>query len=136
MRRLAAALLVLACATGTPAVGAKCPLPRQTVMVEAQLFFGRDVAGRGPVSDDEWSDFTSSVIATEFPDGFTVTDGLGQWRDARSGGAVHEQSKIVLIVGRNGPRFATKLKKIAQSYRVRFHQDSVGVVTRDVCAAF
>jgi len=136
MRRFTFALMALVFVPDTLPAEAKCPLPRQHVMTEAQLFFGRDVTGRGPVSDNEWSDFTSSVIEKEFPDGFTVTDGLGQWRDAKSGDAVHEQSKIVLIVGRNGSRFAAKLRKIAETYGVRFHQDSVGVVTREVCAVF
>ena len=132
MKPLAFLLAILACA---PA-GAKCLLASQKAMTEAQLFFGRDIPGGGEVSDDDWSKFASDVIAGEFPEGFTVSDAEGVWRDARTSGAVHEKSKIVLIDGHASPQFAKKLRHIADNYRARFHQDAVGVVTREVCAAF
>ena len=132
MKPLAFLLAFLACAPAS----AKCLLVSQKSMTEAQLFFGRDIPGGGQVSDDEWSKFASDVIAAEFPDGFTVSDAEGAWRDARTGGAVHEKSKIVLIDGRPTQAFARKLRHITESYRARFHQDAVGVVTREICAAF
>ena len=130
-----AAVLLLALIISTPA-GAKCLLASQKPMTEAQLFFGRDIPGGGEVSDEDWSKFAGEVIAADFPDGFTVSDGDGAWRDAKTGSAVHEKSKIVLIDGRATPEFVRKLHHVAESYRTRFHQDAVGVVTRQVCAAF
>ena len=127
------ALFALLIATSAQA---KCLLPPQKAMTEAQLLFGRDIAGGGTVSDADWSDFMATVVAQDFPDGFTVTDAEGAWRDAKTGGAVHENSKIVLIDGRATKEFAAKLKHVADSYRARFHQDAVGIVTREVCAAF
>lgn len=132
MKPLAFLLVTLIC---TPA-GAKCLLASQKTMTEAQLFFGRDIPGGGEVGDDEWSKFVNDVIAREFPNGFTVSDADGAWRAAKTGGAVHERSKIVLIDGHATPQFARKLRHIADAYRTRFHQDAVGVVTREVCAAF
>jgi len=132
LKALALLLAVLACAPAD----AKCLLASQKPMTEAQLFFGRDIPGGGAVSDDDWSKFVSDVVAVEFPGGFTVTDGDGAWRDAKTGAAVHEKSKIVLVDGRATPDFAKKLRHVAETYRTRFRQDSVGVVTRPVCAAF
>lgn len=113
-----------------------CPLPSEKPMIEAQLFFGRDIAGRGTVSDAEWSDFAASVIARNFPDGFTISDGEGLWRDPASGGIVHERSKILLVAAPDGPALASRIGDVIEAYRARFHQQSVGVVTRQVCAAF
>jgi hypothetical protein len=132
LKALAFFLVLLVCEPAS----AKCLLASQKPMTEAQLFFGRDIPDGGQVSDNDWSKFVSDVITQDFPGGFTVSDAEGAWRDAKTSGAVHERSKIVLIDGRATPDFAKKLRHIAESYRVRFHQDAVGVVTREVCAAF
>jgi hypothetical protein len=115
---------------------AACPLPSEQKMVEAQLFFGRDVADSAPVSDAQWSDFVSSVVARNFPDGFTVTDGDGEWRDPKSLKVVHEPSKILLVAAKPTPGLREKLEAVIDAYKTRFHQQSVGVITREVCAAF
>ena len=117
-------------------VTASCPLASEKPMIEAQLFFGRDIAGRAPVSDAEWADFVSAVIARNFPDGFTINEGDGEWRDPKSLKVVREQSKIVVIAATRSPAFAKKLQDVTDAYRARFHQQSVGVITHDVCASF
>jgi hypothetical protein len=117
-------------------VAASCPLASEKPMVEAQLFFGRDIAGRGPVTDAEWTDFVAAALARDFPGGFTVSDGNGEWRDPVFNAVVREQTKIVVIAAPRSPDFAKKLQDVSDAYRVRFHQQSVGVITHDVCAAF
>jgi hypothetical protein len=132
-------LALLVCATMllvSDGAGARCVLSTERPMVEAQLFFGRDVEGRSAVTDAEWNDFAASELAADFPDGFTVSDGSGNWRDPVSGETVREGTKIVLIVARDSRALPLKLKRVMEAYRKRFHQQSVGIVTRDVCAAF
>jgi len=114
----------------------KCPLPSEKPMVEVQLFFGRDVPGGGRVSDADWADFAATVITPAFPDGFSVTDAKGQWRDSATGKIVREPSEVLEVVAPQSPALAPKIGKIADAYRTRFHQQSVGIVTRPVCAAF
>ena len=114
---------------------AACPLPSEQRMVEAQLFFGRDVADATLVSDAQWSGFTAEVIAVAFPDGFTITDGDGAWRDPKSGKVVRERSKILLVAAKPAGLKA-KLETVIAAYKTRFHQQSVGIITREVCAAF
>lgn len=118
------------------AAAALCLLASEKPMVEARLFFGRDIASAGQVSERQWSEFAASVIAKDFPDGFTVSDGDGQWRNPRDGAVVHEPSKIVLVVAKRSPALANKLKHVSEAYRAQFHQEAVGVITREVCAAF
>jgi hypothetical protein len=113
-----------------------CLLREQKPMALAQLFFGRDIAGRAPLSDAEWSDFAAATLSANFPDGFTVTDGVGQWLNPETRHIVHEQSKIVEIAADDTPALGAKLAAVMAAYRTRFHQQSVGVITSRVCAAF
>ena len=113
-----------------------CPLPSEKPMIEVQLFFGRDIPGGGTVSNAQWSDFAAAILTPAFPDGFSVTDANGQWRDSGSRKIVREPSEIVTIVAPQSPALASKIEKISDAYRARFHQQSVGIVTRPVCAAF
>jgi hypothetical protein len=123
-------------ATTTPAPYA-CLLPSEQRMLVAELFFGRDKNGRRNVSDAGWSDFLASVVTPNFPDGLTVFDGYGQWRNPATGVIGHSpRVKIVLIAAPRTPDLAARLSAVIDAYKTRFHQQSVGVVTRDSCAAF
>jgi len=129
---LPAALLLIALATPAET----CPFPSEKPMIEVQLFFGRDIPGGGRVSDADWAVFAAAVITPAFPDGFSVTEAKGQWRDSATGKIVREPSEVLQIVAPQSPALAPKIGKIADAYRTRFHQQSVGIVTRPVCAAF
>ncbi|MBV9990916.1 MAG: DUF3574 domain-containing protein [Alphaproteobacteria bacterium] len=135
----AAALLIAAPAiltfSAVPA-GAACLLATQKPMTEAELLFGRDIPGGGTVSDADWTSFVDTALAVTFPDGFTIDDAQGGWRDVKTGAAVREASKIVLVDGDGSAMFGARLERVAEAYRKRFHQDAVGIVTREVCAAF
>src|ERR1700733_7032850 len=97
MERVAAALMLLTVAGCTSREQATCILPAERNMVVAELFFGRDVPNRAPVSDAEWSDFAANVIAASFPDGFTTFDGDGQWRNPQTNKVSREPTKILLV---------------------------------------
>ena len=73
-----------------------CPLPSEQPYARVELFFGRAIPGRAPLSDAEWADFAARVITAQFPDGYTVFDGDGQWLDQSTGQVIHENSKILL----------------------------------------
>jgi hypothetical protein len=130
-----ASAVALMLAASLPAQ-AKCLLATQKPMTEVQLLFGRDIPGGGTVSDNDWTAYVNEVVAVAFPDGFTASDAQGTWRDAKTGAAVHEKSKIVFIEASASPELAGRLERVADVYRRRFHQDAVGIVTREVCAAF
>lgn len=105
-------------------------------MLVAELFFGRDVKGRGPVSDAEWAKFAADAITPNFPDGFTVFDGYGQWRNPATGTIAHDPAKILLVAAKRGPDLGDRINAVMDAYKSRFHQQSVGIITRDSCAAF
>ena len=47
-----------------------------------------------------------------------------------------DAAKIVLIAVKRGPEVAGRLSAVIDAYKARFQQQSVGLITRDSCAAF
>jgi len=133
---MAAALLVLAGCAHRLHRDAACPLASQQKMVMAELFFGRDVAGRAPVSDAEWTEFSARVIGAQFPDGFTVYDGEGHWRDNKTAAIVRERSKVVRVAALPSVDLAGKLTAVMEAYKAQFNQIAVGILTSRACGAF
>jgi hypothetical protein len=133
---LAAYLFAAAVLSSVPAPPAQCPLPHQTEMLVTQLFFGRDIKGRAPLTDGEWSAFVADKVAKNFPNGFTVGDGEGEWRDPKTGRVVRERSKIVTVAAAEAPGLVPRIESVMDSYRARFHQTSVGVLTTRECGSF
>ena len=106
-------------------------------MLVTELFFGRDKTGRRVVSDREWSRFLAEVLTPQLPDGLTVFDGNGQWRNPATGVISRSPGvKIVLIAAPRSPGLGPRLQAVIEAYKTRFEQQSVGVITRDSCAAF
>jgi hypothetical protein len=104
-------------------------------MVQAQLFFGRNVAGGGMVSDEQWRGFLDEEVSPRFPAGFSVADIDGQYRSA-GGMIVRERSKQLLIVIPEGARDVPELDAIRAAYKRRFNQESVLLAQSSVCVAF
>jgi hypothetical protein len=113
-----------------------CVLPTQKPMIDVDFYFGRDIAARAAVTDAEWQDFAAREITPRFPDGFTVLDAQGQWRNPESGTVKREASKLVRVIAPDGDNLSARVEAVSLAYRQRFHQDAVGVVTTPVCAAF
>ncbi len=105
-------------------------------MLVAELFFGRNIGGRGPLTEAEWAQFAAQIVTPNFPDGFTVFDGDGQWRNPATGTIGHDPTKNLLVAARRTPDLAARLSAVIDAYKARFHQQSVGIITRDSCAAF
>jgi hypothetical protein len=105
-------------------------------MLVAELFFGRNIPGRGPLTEPEWRAFAAEIVTPNFADGFTVFDGDGQWQNPATQEITRERTKIVLVAAKRAPDLAPRLSAVIDAYKARFHQQSVGVITRDSCAAF
>ena len=129
------ALILVAAFTlaGCAGLGSNACAPGLQRMIQAQLFFGRNVAGRSMVSDDEWRQFLYEEVTPRYPAGFSVADIDGQYRNA-AGMIARERSKQLLIVGPGGDE--AKLAAIRDAYKRRFSQESVLLVESPVCAAF
>ena len=139
-----AALLLLAGCAASPAQSTPpsssapyvCLLPAEQRMLVAELFFGRTIPGRAPLTDAEWRAFAAEIVTPNFPDGFTATDGDGQWQNPATHEISRQRTKILLVAVKRAPDLEPRLAAVIDAYKARFHQQSVGVITRDSCAAF
>ena len=130
-------ILLTATATGTGAQTAmpSCHGAQQPKMV-AELMFGRDIGHGVGVSESAWQLFVTRELVSRFPDGLTIIDAVGQWRDRDSGRIVHEPSKHVEIVMPGNKDDDARLDAVVAAYKLTFHQNSVGVIVRPACVAF
>ena len=132
-RTLLAALLVGAAALGActapasqpaaPALACAAPLKPA---VEGDLYFGE-------ISPTEWRAFLDEEVTPRFPDGLSVIDIYGQYRN-QQGTIGRERSKLLVIVVLDAPAHASRVQAIVDSYRRRYKQESVLRVERPICA--
>ncbi len=133
------AVLVLAALTFLSAAPLRaetepCP-PGFESFVEYRMFFGRGKPGGGAVSGEEWSDFLAAEVTPRFPDGLTVVDARGQWRDA-TGSIGREGAKLLIVLAVPGADAVQRTAEIADAYKHAFNQQSVLRTVETVCAAF
>jgi len=134
---LLCALLLSACAAMPAGAGGDlCQQAGGNRQLQAELLFGRDINGRGPVTDAERASFMAAVVTPRFPDGLTTWDTRGQWRDAASGKTIQEDSFVIRIVAAATPETLTRLAQIRSAYTSQFHQDAVGLLFTHTCASF
>jgi hypothetical protein len=134
-RLLAAMLLVLLPGGSALAQPLACSAPQKSQQV-VDLLFGRKIGDRIAVTEAQWARFVDREITPRFPDGLTVFDARAQWRDPSRNRIVGEPSKVVTIVLPGKPEDAERLAEIAEAYKKRFKQRSVGMVLRPACVSF
>ncbi|MGQ0541254.1 MAG: DUF3574 domain-containing protein [Blastocatellia bacterium] len=94
--------------------------------IRTELYFGLTKPDGTTLNDAEWSLFVDEVVTPRFPDGFTVVDGRGQWRN-KEGKIAKESSKVFIVVYPRIERVAAgkKIDEIRNEYKKRFDQESV-----------
>lgn len=129
---LPALALLAACATPAPV----CPSGTEAATV-AEAYFGRTIAGRADVTEEEWREFLADTVTPAFPDGLTALDGAGQWRD-RTGRILLEDSKVLVVVvpGTTAAAARARLLPVEEAWKARFRQQSVLTVLRGACVSF
>ncbi len=72
---------------------------------------------------------------SSFPDGLTVLDAQGQWRDSE-GLVQKERSKLLVVLTPPDGDSTLLLNEISDEYKRRFNQESVLRVVSDACVSF
>jgi Protein of unknown function (DUF3574) len=134
LRLLAVPLLVLSLG-GSASAQLACSAPHKAQQV-VDLLFGRKIGDRVAVTEGQWARFVDREITPRFPDGLTVFNAYGQWRDTERNRIVREPSKVVTIVLPGKPEDGDRLTEIIEAYKKRFKQQSVGMVLRPACVSF
>ena len=91
-----------------------------------ELYFGRDKPTGGKVTAEEWDKFLETEVTPRFPDGFTVLEGYGQYRD--SGGKIVREGSLVLVLFYPKKQRAAvdlKIEELRAKYKQIFNQESV-----------
>lgn len=136
MMRLLIACVSVATLAGCAALPGPACLPPSRPMLSAELAFGRNIGDRLGVSDAEFTRFTAEEITPRFPEGLTVVDGAGQWRDSERGAIVREKAKLVTLVFAEDPAKRIAVREISDAYKQRFKQQAVMISVRPSCVSF
>ncbi|MEV0437326.1 DUF3574 domain-containing protein [Streptomyces spectabilis] len=137
--RLAVAAAAAVLAIGTPTAyaaldgdpaqpPAASAAARGKPFVETHLFFGTERPDGGPaVTDKQFMKFIDTEVTPGFPDGLTIQQGRGQWKDS-NGKIERERSyELILLYPTADAKKSDKLiEEIRSDYEKKFAQDSVG----------
>ncbi|PSB13791.1 hypothetical protein C7B61_10490 [filamentous cyanobacterium CCP1] len=93
-------------------------------LVQQDLYFGRNIAGGGEVSEADFQAFIDAEITPRFPDGLTVYDANGQFLDSTNS-LIQEPSQVVTLIFENTLENQAEVDQIIEAYKQQFQQESV-----------
>ena len=131
---IAGFLLALALSACAEADDTACP-DNYDSFTEYRLFFGRGGPDGEVVGEEDWSAFVADTVSTRFPDGLTVLDATGQWREP-TGTIQHEDTKLLIMLVEPGNDATERINEISEAYEARFGQESVLRVVGTACTSF
>jgi hypothetical protein len=137
---VAVLVLGLSVATGcrtrvTVQTDAGLDLAGGAIQLQDTLYFGTARQGAGPVTDAEWQTFVDEVVTPRFPEGLTMLNATGQWRDSRHS-VLREATRILIIIHPAAPDCTPSIDAIIAEYKIRFGQESVLLVREPVAVRF
>jgi hypothetical protein len=101
-----------------------------------ELFFGLSRANGPDITEAQFDGFVDHVISDRFPDGLTVVDGTGKFKNA-AGKTIEEPSRLVILLYPPGdPTSSDRIEDIRTRYKKRFDQESVLRVDDETCVSF
>jgi hypothetical protein len=111
---------------------------RPTAYVETRLFFGTARPDGGPaVTDAQFAAFIDDQVTPAFPEGLTVQDGRGQWRDSHHRIERERSHELVLLYPKDQAEGrGAAVERIRAAYVRRYAQDSVARLDEDTLADF
>jgi len=135
---IARTILIIAAAMVSPlmptaaanAQTASCSAPLKP-MLDIELLLGHGRAG-----DARWRRFLAREVTPRFPEGLTVYETTGQWRDPQRKMIVREKSRVLRVLVVPDPPVQDRIEALAAAYKKQFVQKSVGIVTRPACVSF
>lgn len=121
-------------ATEAEAERAACP-PALAPWTQIDLYFGRRIGRTGLVTEGMFRRFLAEEVTPRFPDGLTVLDAAGQFRDS-TGRVIREPTKLLVLLVPDRDAVAGKVAGVIDRYKRRFRQRSVLRTEERVCLAF
>ena len=116
-----------------PAQAIGCPAFSRP-MARLELLFGAQLKGR-TIGRRAWTNFLNQEVSPRFPEGLSVFEGYGQWKDAAAH-SIREPSRMLLIWYERDAASDAKIEAIRSAYRKRFKQQSVLRADSISCVSF
>ncbi|MFC4819850.1 DUF3574 domain-containing protein [Dokdonella ginsengisoli] len=106
--------------------------------VRTELYFGTgpaDDAASG-VDETRWREFLDREVSTRFPDGLSVYDIYGQWRDKGAAKPERLRSKVILLLYPDTPEHRADVEAIRAAWKRVTGDQSVLRVTQPADVSF
>ena len=133
--RVAACAALVGCAAPTKSArDVACHAGEQAWMHET-LYLGTARAHGGSVDSAQWTQFEHDVLLAQFPNGFTVLDANGHWRDS-AGRDFDEPVRTLVIDHADDAAANAAIDRVIAEYRQRFDQEAVLRERGTVCVSF
>lgn len=100
-----------------------------------ELFFGLSKPDGSYVTEKEFQMFIDNVVTPLFPDGLTLLNGTGQFKDS-SGTVKKEGTKLLILLYPFNSESNRRIKQIREVYTSTFQQQSVLRVDDQSCVSF
>jgi hypothetical protein len=109
-----------------------------TNWVRTELYFGTGPAddAKAGTSEAQWREFLDTEVSTRFPDGLSVSDIYGQWRDKGAVQPERLRSKILILLYPDTPEQRANVEAIRAAWKARTRDDSVLRVTQPADVSF
>jgi len=99
------------------------------VWVKSELYFGVapwEAEGLGlSAAEGSWRAFLDEEVTPRFPDGFTVLDGYGQWRERAGGEIYRSRSRVLVVVHPDTAAKRADIEALREAFRARTGAKSV-----------
>jgi hypothetical protein len=125
-------------AQGTAALQGDSARPGAAHWLRSELYFGVgpvDVPDGG-VGEIRWRAFLDREVTSRFPDGLTVFEAYGQWRDRGETAPGRLRSKVLVILHEDSPANREAIDAIRLAWKTATHDQSVLLATERVDVSF
>jgi hypothetical protein len=121
----------------TAALKGDAARPEAARWVRSELYFGVGPADvqDGGIAEIRWRAFLDKEVTPRFPDGLTVFDAYGQWRD-RGGATERLWTKVLVVLHEDTPANRAAIDAIRLAWKSSTHDQSVLLVTGPVEVSF
>ncbi|MEU6013310.1 DUF3574 domain-containing protein [Streptomyces sp. NPDC047515] len=111
---------------------------RGKAYIETRLFFGTERPDGGPrVTDRQFHAFIDEEVTPRFPNGLTIQDGRGQWRDSHGLIERERSYELTLLYPASEARVRdAQIERIRNAYEKAYAQDSVARIEERATADF
>jgi hypothetical protein len=125
-------------ATATAALKGDAVRPEAAHWLRSELYFGASPVGvtDGGVAEMRWREFLDREVTPRFPDGLTVFDAYGQWRDRGSHATERLWTKVLVILYEDTPQNRAAIDAIRLAWKTATRDQSVLLATTSVDVSF